>query len=136
MFTARDDDPARCSTRAIAPYRPQLVQYQASPSVHVLLTSEGTMSGKADVLALLKLVNQATHDALAAYEAKGQDVPPLASLDAQTLSTMSDDLALKKAIRLLEGACDQLCATLAPPANTVINVSSVTFLRRVISVLT
>ncbi|EPT00257.1 hypothetical protein FOMPIDRAFT_142443 [Fomitopsis schrenkii] len=79
------------------------------------------MSGKADVLALLKLVNQATHDALAAYEAKGQDVPPLASLDAQTLSTMSDDLALKKAIRLLEGACDQLCATLAPPANTVIN---------------
>ena len=90
----------------------------------VLLASIETMSGKADVLSLLKLVNQATHDALAAYESKGQDVPQLASLDEQTLSTMSDDLALKKAIRLLEGACDQLCATLAPPANTVINVSA------------
>ncbi|KAH9922934.1 S-adenosyl-L-methionine-dependent methyltransferase [Fomitopsis serialis] len=79
------------------------------------------MSGKAEVLALLKLVNQATNDALAAYEASGEDVPSLTSLDTKSLSSMSDNLALKKAVRLLEGASDQLCATLAPPANTVIN---------------
>ncbi|KAH9949724.1 S-adenosyl-L-methionine-dependent methyltransferase [Amylocystis lapponica] len=79
------------------------------------------MSGRAQIEALLALVNTAVRDALAEYDKTGMEVPTLDSTDASTLSAMSDNLPLKKAVRLLEGACSQLCATLAPPAHTVIN---------------
>jgi len=38
------------------------------------------------------------------------------------LDAVDDTVALKKAIRTLEGACQQLCATLAPPQHTVMNM--------------
>ncbi|KAH9949707.1 S-adenosyl-L-methionine-dependent methyltransferase [Amylocystis lapponica] len=79
------------------------------------------MSGNAEVEALLELINTATHDALSQYDKNVQDIPSLQSTDQRSLSTMSGNLPLKRAIRLLEGACGQLCATLAPPAHTVIN---------------
>lgn len=82
------------------------------------------MSGKAEVQALLSLINKATQDALAAYESSAQDVPSLSSTNEQSLLALSENLPLKKAVRLLQGACDQLCATLAPPAQTMIDVSA------------
>jgi len=87
------------------------------------------MEGKAQVEALLELINTAARDALIQYGTSGQDIPSLDSTDAISLSVMGGNLPLKRAIRLLEGACDQLCATLAPPAHTVINVRNVCFLQ-------
>ena len=80
------------------------------------------MSGKAEVLSLLFLINKATQDALAAYDNGGHDVPLLSSTDEQLVLALSENMQLKKAVRLLEGACDQLCATLAPPALTMVDV--------------
>ncbi|KAH9922936.1 S-adenosyl-L-methionine-dependent methyltransferase [Fomitopsis serialis] len=81
------------------------------------------MSGKAEVLSLLFLINKATQDALAAYDNGGHDVPLLSSTDEQLVLALSENMQLKKAVRLLEGACDQLCATLAPPALTMVDRS-------------
>ncbi|KAH7922748.1 S-adenosyl-L-methionine-dependent methyltransferase [Leucogyrophana mollusca] len=80
------------------------------------------MSEKAKLRALLGLIQTSTERAIAEYEKNGEDVPQLASTDSHPLDSASDSLALKKAIRVLEGACQQLCATLAPPQHTVINL--------------
>ncbi|KAH9831341.1 S-adenosyl-L-methionine-dependent methyltransferase [Rhodofomes roseus] len=81
------------------------------------------MSAKAEVQKLLKIVNKATQDALAAYESTGEDVPSLSSTDEKSFFAMASNLDLKRAIRLLEGACEQLCATLAPPGQTIVDLS-------------
>ncbi|KAJ7036043.1 O-methyltransferase-domain-containing protein [Mycena alexandri] len=78
-------------------------------------------SGKAQVETLLALINQATHQAVAEYDKAGADVPSLDSVEPHPLDGSNDTSTLKKAIRLLEGACEQLCATLAPPHHTIIN---------------
>ncbi|EIW76001.1 S-adenosyl-L-methionine-dependent methyltransferase [Coniophora puteana RWD-64-598 SS2] len=78
------------------------------------------MSEQAKVLALLSLINSATTDALALYTADDRDVPDLRSTVSHPLDTADDTVALKKAIRTLEGACQQLCATLAPPQHTMV----------------
>jgi hypothetical protein len=50
----------------------------------------------------------------------GHDAP---SLDApHPLDYSQNALALKRAIRVLEGACEQLCTTLAQPGHTICNV--------------
>lgn len=72
--------------------------------------------------ALLSIVNQATHDALLAYADSGEDVPSLSSTDERSILAMANNLPLKRAVRILEGACEQLCATLAPPGQSIIDV--------------
>ncbi|TFY79378.1 hypothetical protein EWM64_g4627 [Hericium alpestre] len=72
-------------------------------------------TNKADLRALLALINTAAEDAIAAYENAGCDVPNLDEPSAQP----ADALELKKAMRLLEGATTQLCATLAPPPSVI-----------------
>ncbi|TFY63828.1 hypothetical protein EVJ58_g3019 [Rhodofomes roseus] len=81
------------------------------------------MSGKTEVQALLRIINQATQDALAAYANSGEDVPSLSSVDETSVLTMANNLHLKRAVRLLEGACEQLCATLAPPGQSIVDRS-------------
>jgi hypothetical protein len=81
-------------------------------------------SGRANVDALLALITSATKDATAIYEATGAGVPSPNSHVSHPLDFAPDALALKKAIRVLEGACEQLCATLAQPMHTIANVSS------------
>ena len=80
------------------------------------------MSGKKDVRALLALINDAATKAMAEYEKCGQEVPSLDDRIPHPLDYAEDVLELRKTIRILEGACEQLCATLAPPALTVVNV--------------
>ncbi|KAH7903185.1 S-adenosyl-L-methionine-dependent methyltransferase [Hygrophoropsis aurantiaca] len=80
------------------------------------------MSEKAKLKALLELITTSTEQAIAEYEKDGGNVPSLASSDSHPLDSATDSLALKKAIRTLEGACQQLCATLAPPQHTVVNL--------------
>lgn len=79
-------------------------------------------TNKAKLEALLKLVNSATQEAIAEYEKAGGDVPSIDSTEPHPLDNAIDQVALKSAIRTLEGACAQLCTTLAPPSHTAINV--------------
>jgi hypothetical protein len=79
------------------------------------------MANKAKIEALLTLINTSTRDAIALYEQYG-DVPSIDQTQPHPLDDEIDQVALKSAIRTLEGACAQITATLAPPAHTAINV--------------
>jgi hypothetical protein len=76
-------------------------------------------SGPAEVAALLSIINNAAQAALSEYTAHGADVPSIYSHKAHPLDSAEDTLALRMAIKTLEGACYQLCATLAPPSHTM-----------------
>ncbi|KZP34272.1 S-adenosyl-L-methionine-dependent methyltransferase [Athelia psychrophila] len=78
------------------------------------------LTPKAQLEALLALVNSAAQEAIAVYEKSG-DLPSTDTVHA--LDTSVESLDLRKAIRILEGACDQLCTTLAPPRHTLCNRS-------------
>lgn len=88
------------------------------------------VDGKAEVLSLLKLINEATEDAIAAYEDAGHLVPsinhPLNPSEEQL-----ETARLKKAVRVLEGACFQLTSTLASPKGVMYTVSSTVCLVRI-----
>ena len=83
-----------------------------------------TSSAKGRIGALLALINSATQDAVAEYVKAGHGVPSSLDTEAHPMDTVPDALALKKAIRVLEGACEQLCSTLAQPMHTLVNVQS------------
>jgi hypothetical protein len=81
-----------------------------------------TDSGRVELEGLLSLINSATHDAMAIYEKSGHGVPSVYSATTHPLDAEAATLSLRKAIRTLEGACEQLCTTLAPPNHTLLNV--------------
>jgi hypothetical protein len=89
--------------------------------------SSGATSPEADVEALLCLINSAAQDAMGIYKNSGYGVPSIHSTQIHPFDTETTTLALKKAIRVLEGACEQLCTTLAPPSHTLLNLSMVHF---------
>lgn len=80
------------------------------------------MSTRAQVESLLTLIRVSALSALEEYEKHGEEAPALDSLHTHPLDEAVDRMALKKVIRNLEGACDQLCSTLALPTHTVMNV--------------
>jgi hypothetical protein len=77
---------------------------------------------RAKLDALLALLNSAAQDAIAEYERTG-DVPLKES--GHPRDSQHPTIALKNALRVLEGACDQLCTTLAPPTHILLSVSGV-----------
>lgn len=92
-----------------------------------------TMSshGRDQVEALLAIITSAARDAVASYSSssgggvEGEEIPTFASRSAHPLdfaTGSAEKSKLKKSVRLLEGACEALCAVLAPPAHTIINV--------------
>lgn len=81
------------------------------------------MSGEAQLEALLEIINSSARQAIAEYKKGGNEVPTIHSKDNHPIDFANDSLALKKAVRLLEGASQQLCASLAPPQHTLMNVS-------------
>jgi hypothetical protein len=74
---------------------------------------------RAKLDSLLALLNSTAQEAIAEYERAG-DVPSTES--AHPLDSQPPSLALKNAVRILEGACEQLCTTLAPPVHTLLTV--------------
>ena len=86
----------------------------------------GIKTQRAKLDALLALLNSAAQEAIAEYERAG-DVPSTES--AHPLDSQLPSLALKNAVRILEGACEQLCTTLAPPAHTLLTVSFIPYRR-------
>ncbi|KAH0826051.1 hypothetical protein J3R83DRAFT_7336 [Lanmaoa asiatica] len=83
------------------------------------------MSAEAQLEALLDIINTSAHQAIAEYKKGGNEVPTIHSKTYHPIDFAIDTVALKKAVRLLEGACQQLCASLAPPQHTLQNVSRV-----------
>ena len=83
------------------------------------------MSGEAQLEALLDIITTSARQAIAEYKKGGNDVPTISSKTYHPLDFATNTVALKKAVRLLEGACQQLCASLAPPQHTVCNVRHV-----------
>ncbi|KAH7922352.1 hypothetical protein BV22DRAFT_1131512 [Leucogyrophana mollusca] len=81
------------------------------------------ISGKALLQSPFALINSAANEAILEYEKTGEDVPAIHSATLHPKDSAKDSLVLKKAVRLLEGACQQLCASLAPPQHTVTNVN-------------
>ncbi|KZP16932.1 S-adenosyl-L-methionine-dependent methyltransferase [Athelia psychrophila] len=79
-----------------------------------------SLTPKARLEALLALINSAAHDAISEYERVGE-VPSIDTV--HPLDTTSASLALRKAVRVMEGACEQLITTLAPPAHTLLKRS-------------
>ncbi|KIM78316.1 hypothetical protein PILCRDRAFT_595321 [Piloderma croceum F 1598] len=95
-----------------------------TPQTQVIMS---TGSGRIELEGLLSLINSATHDAMAIYENSGHGVPSVHSATTHPLDAEATTLSLRKAIRTLEGACEQLCTTLAPPNHTLLNRSMVHF---------
>ena len=88
------------------------------------------MSTEAHLESLLEIINSSARQAIAEYKKGGNDVPTINSAGFHPLDTSTHHVALRKAVRLLEGACQQLCASLAPPQRTVLNVGSLSRITR------
>ena len=82
------------------------------------------MSTEAQLESLLEVINSSARQAIAEYKKGGNDVPTINSPEFHPLDNSAHNVVLRKAVRVLEGACQQLCASLAPPQRTVLNVSS------------
>ncbi|KAG2158605.1 S-adenosyl-L-methionine-dependent methyltransferase [Suillus bovinus] len=76
---------------------------------------------EAKVEALLDIINTSAREAMAEYKKTGHGVPGVDAGAFHPLDLATDGLALRKAIRLLEGACEQLNTILAPPQHTAYN---------------
>ncbi|KAG1883837.1 O-methyltransferase-domain-containing protein [Suillus subluteus] len=76
---------------------------------------------EAKLEALLDIINSSARQAIAEYKNTGHGVPSADATTFHPLDSATDTIALKKAIRLLEGAYHQLSTILAPPQHTVMN---------------
>ncbi|KAF5365107.1 hypothetical protein D9758_010955 [Tetrapyrgos nigripes] len=88
-----------------------------SPSSSVIQT------GSKEIDKLLTMIITSTQDALAEYKKSGAGLPSPHATEAHPLDSASDEFALKRALRILEGACETLCTTLAQPMHTILNRS-------------
>ncbi|KAJ6484367.1 S-adenosyl-L-methionine-dependent methyltransferase [Mycena vitilis] len=73
------------------------------------------------VSSLLTLINGAARNLQAAYMHEGGSVPCLNETEPHPLDGKLSAPEMKEAVQILEGACAQLCATLARPNHTVLN---------------
>ncbi|KAG1793227.1 S-adenosyl-L-methionine-dependent methyltransferase [Suillus variegatus] len=79
-----------------------------------------TEPNQVKVQVLLDIINSSAHQAIAEYNKTGHGVPGIDAGTLHPLDFATDTLALRKAIRLLEGAC-KLNTILAPPQHTAYN---------------
>jgi hypothetical protein len=80
------------------------------------------------ISSLLALINEAARTLQATYINGNGCVPSLDDTQPHPLDGKLSAPEMKEAVQLLEGACAQLCATLARPNHTVFNVSPNEFL--------
>ncbi|KAG9311288.1 hypothetical protein JVU11DRAFT_8376 [Chiua virens] len=88
--------------------------HHSDPRVGDLLSSYA----EAQLEALLEITNTSARQAIAEYKKVDNDVPTIHPKGYHPLDSATDTVALKKATRLLQGSCHQLCASLAPPQQT------------------
>jgi len=73
------------------------------------------MSAEDQLKALLEIIQTSTLQAIAEYKKDGNEVPTIYSKTSHPIDSSTDTVVLKKAVRSLVGACQQLCASLVPP---------------------
>lgn len=72
---------------------------------------------------LLELLTVSLQEIEAAYHAGGHDIPSLDSVESGPYDVPEKmSFQLTKAIQMVEGACAQICASVAPPGHIVLNV--------------
>ena len=90
---------------------------------NLLLSTAGSSGGS--VSALVALIVSAAKSIEAEYaKSSVPSVPSLDDLAPHPLDSQVPPPALIQATQILEGACAQLCATVARPKHTIANVSS------------
>ena len=88
------------------------------------MSESRNLPGVENLSALLGLITSSVQDIIAIYGGEGHDIPMLDSVQPGPYDSPEfAPLKLTRAIQIVEGACAQLCATVAPPGHTVINVS-------------
>ncbi|RDB28143.1 3-O-methyltransferase 2 [Hypsizygus marmoreus] len=79
-------------------------------------------TGNSQALALARIISTQVEVIIAEYTAAGQSLPSLHSTTVGPFDTPERSSAnLSKAIQVIEGACAQLCATVASPGHVVTN---------------
>ncbi|KAG7091742.1 hypothetical protein E1B28_008143 [Marasmius oreades] len=78
-------------------------------------------SPRTQIEALLSLISSSTQAAMSEYEKTGHGIPTPNSSKSHPLDNEAGALALRRAIRTLEAACERLCTTLAQPMHTLHN---------------
>lgn len=74
------------------------------------------------ISSLLTLINEAARTLEAGYTKGHGVVPSLDETESHPLDGQISAPEMKEAVQVLEGACAQLCATLARPNHTLLNV--------------
>lgn len=88
------------------------------------MSNNRTPADFAHLNALLELINSSVQEITSTYNAKGHDVLALDSVDLGPFDSPENTPPnVTKSIQIVEGACAQLCATIATPGLTVSNVS-------------
>lgn len=85
-------------------------------------------SSNGQLSTLVTLIADATKIVEAQFKQSSKPcVPSLDDTTPHPFDTQISSMELKRAIQTIEAACAQLCATVARPNHTVLNVSSVLF---------
>jgi 2-polyprenyl-3-methyl-5-hydroxy-6-metoxy-1,4-benzoquinol methylase len=88
----------------------------------IISMTQAASNPRSSVYALLHVIKASAEEALAQYDAAGVPIPSVTTVSPNlTGNYLANNVGLKKAVRTLEGACEQLCSTLAPPAHTILN---------------
>lgn len=83
------------------------------------MSESETPKDDAHLLELAALITQSVQTVLAEYGAAKRSVPGLDSTDP---SAALLNRPVREAVRVLESACAQLCASVAPAQHTMVNV--------------
>lgn len=81
-------------------------------------------STNSPVSALVALISNAAKTLEAEYNKSPEGVPDLDSTTPHSFDQQISSFEMIQATQILEGACAQLCATLARPNHTAVNVRS------------
>ena len=82
-------------------------------------------TGAIDLLSLSNLISESVKTVIAEYAAAGKPVPTLNTLAPGPFDNpVNASPAYAKAVRTIEAACAQLTFTVADPAHSIVNVSS------------
>lgn len=77
---------------------------------------------KSEISSLVSLITEAAHNIESYYSANGENAPSLDDSKPHPLDNIPYPLDIRNAVQTIEGACLQLCATVARPGHTVLNV--------------
>ena len=77
---------------------------------------------KSEIPGLISLITNATRTIESYYEANGEIVPSVDNSEPHPLDDVPYPPDIRFAVQTIEGACLQLCASVARPGHTMLNV--------------